>query len=177
MVTIAQPFKEARRENRGLLAAAEKRGLLWLAGRMPRSINSDHLTTLGLVAMLGVGLSYWYASRHPLGLVVASLLLVVNWFGDSLDGTLARVRNCQRPRYGFYVDHIVDALGILAIIGGLGLSGYMSWLVALTFLVAYFLLAIDGYLATYTIGAFRLAYCKLGPTELRILLAVGNVAD
>ena len=101
--------------------------------------------------------------------------LVLNWFGDSLDGTLARVRNRQRPRYGFYVDHILDALGMSFLMAGLALSGYMSPLVAGTFLILYLLLSIEIYLATYTIGTFHLSYWRFGPTELRILLVIGNL--
>jgi phosphatidylglycerophosphate synthase len=100
----------------------------------------------------------------------------VNWFGDSLDGTLARVRNRQRPRYGFYVDHVTDAFGTFFLVGGLALSGYMSPLIAAGVLVAYFMLSIEVYLATYTLGTFHLSFWKFSPTELRILLAVGNVA-
>jgi Phosphatidylglycerophosphate synthase len=169
-------FRNATRLQTSLTAAVERKALKYLAERLPRWVNSDHLTLLGLVAMIAAGACYAAARWWPPAMLIVNLWLVVNWFGDSLDGTLARLRNRQRPRYGFYVDHIVDALGILAILCGLALSGYMSWLVALAFLVAYFLLSIDVYLATYTIGAFRMAYCKLGPTELRILLAIGNVA-
>jgi phosphatidylglycerophosphate synthase len=104
-----------------------------------------------------------------------NLLLAFNWFGDSLDGTLARARNKQRPRYGFYVDHIVDAFGILFLVNGLALSGYMTWAVALALLVTYFMLSIDVYLATYTIGTFKLSFYKLSPTELRVVLAIGNI--
>lgn len=169
-------FRNATRLQTSLTAAVERQALKYLAERLPRWVNSDHLTLLGLAAMVAAGACYAAARWWPPAMLIVNLWLVVNWFGDSLDGTLARLRNRQRPRYGFYVDHIVDALGILAILCGLALSGYMSWLVALAFLVAYFLLSIDVYLATYTIGAFRMAYCKLGPTELRILLAIGNVA-
>jgi archaetidylinositol phosphate synthase len=169
-------FKNAPRLQTSLTAAVERKALNYLAARLPRWVNSDHLTLLGLIAMIAAGACYAAARWWPPAMLIVNLWLVVNWFGDSLDGTLARLRNRQRPRYGFYVDHIVDALGILAILCGLALSGYISWLVALAFLVAYFLLSIDVYLATYTIGAFRMAYCKLGPTELRILLAIGNVA-
>jgi phosphatidylglycerophosphate synthase len=164
------------RTNGSPLAAAERRALIHMAQRLPGWVSPDHLSGLGLAAMAGAGVSFWLAQFGPAGLAGVIVALALNWFGDSLDGTLARLRNRQRPRYGFYVDHIVDALGILAILCGLALSGYMSWLIALAFLVAYFLLSIDVYLATYTIGAFRMAYCKLGPTELRILLAIGNVA-
>jgi phosphatidylglycerophosphate synthase len=169
-------FKSAPRLQTSLTAAVERKALKYLAERLPRWVNSDHLTLLGLAAMIAAGACYGAARWWPPAMLIVNLLLAVNWFGDSLDGTLARLRNRQRPRYGFYVDHIVDALGILAILCGLALSGYMSWIVALAFLVAYFMLSIDVYLATYTIGAFRMAYCKLGPTELRILLAIGNVA-
>lgn len=175
-MTTSAEFKSAPRLQTSLTAGVERRALNYLAVRLPQWVNSDHLTLLGLLAMIAAGVCYAAARWWPPAMLLVNLLLVINWFGDSLDGTLARLRNRQRPRYGFYVDHIVDALGILAIICGLGLSGYMSWLVALAFLVTYFLLAIDVYLATYTIGAFRMAYCKLGPTELRILLAIGNVA-
>jgi phosphatidylglycerophosphate synthase len=109
-------------------------------------------------------------------LLVGILFLAVNWFGDSLDGTLARYRNRLRPRYGFYVDHIVDAFGILFLVAGFGLSGYMSLSVAMAFLIAYYLLNIEIYLATYTVGVFKLSYGVWGPTELRVLLAIGNVA-
>jgi len=169
-------FKEASRAQLSLLAPIEKKCLIWLAERTPRWINSDHLTALGLAALLGAGFSYWYASRNRAGLLLAIACLALNWFGDSLDGTLARVRNRQRPRYGFYVDHIVDAFGTFFLLGGLGLSGYMSPRIAAGLLVAYFLLTIEVYLATYTIGTFHISFWKFSPTELRILLAVGNLA-
>lgn len=172
---FAVEFKNAPRLQTGLTAAVERRALNYLAARLPRWVNSDHLTLLGLMAMIAAGACYTAARWWPPMMLIVNLWIAVNWFGDSLDGTLARLRNRQRPRYGFYVDHIVDALGILALLCGLALSGYMSWLVALAFLVAYFLLSIDVYLATYTIGTFRMAYFRLGPTELRILLAIGNV--
>ena len=102
-------------------------------------------------------------------------LLALNWFGDSLDGTLARVRDCQRPRYGFYVDHILDAIGMSVLMTGMAFSGYISPSVAAVFLIAYLLLSIEIYLATYTIGTFHLSYWSFGPTELRILLLIGNL--
>lgn len=168
-------FHEATRSLTSVLAPLEKRTLIWLARRMPRWINSDHLTGLALVAMFLAGLSYWLASVTPVGLLLVVACLAVNWFGDSLDGTLARVRNQQRPRYGFYVDHVVDVLGALFLLGGLGLSGHMSPLVALGLLVAYLMLCVETFLATHTLGTFKMSYFKVGPTELRILLAVGNL--
>jgi phosphatidylglycerophosphate synthase len=146
-----------------------------MAARLPLQVTSDHLTLLALLAMAMTGLSYWMSRDNPIALLFVNGWLVVNWFGDSLDGTVARVRGHERPRYGFYVDHIVDVFGALLLIGGLGLSGYMSPIVAMGVLIAYFLLSIDVYLATYCLGQFRLSYWKFGPTELRILLCVGNV--
>ena len=170
-----EEFREATRSLTSILAPVEKRTLTWLACRMPGWVNSDHLTGLALVAMLLAGFSYWLASVTSVGLLLVVVCLAVNWFGDSLDGTLARVRGHQRPRYGFYVDHIVDAFGAIFLLGGLGLSGHMSPFVAMALLVAYLLLLVETFLATYTLRSFRLSYFKIGPTELRILLAFGNL--
>ena len=109
-----------------LLASIEKRCLIWMAHRLPAAINSDHLTALAAPAMLAAGLCYWIAPVGPLALWGVVVMLAVNWFGDSLDGTLARVRHQERPRYGFYVDHVLDAVGLLFLIGGLMLGGFMS---------------------------------------------------
>ena len=158
-----------------LLAAAEKRLLIWMAERLPRSVNSDHLTALGAVAMVGAGLAYAVAPLWAPALVLVVVCLAVNWFGDSLDGTLARVRRHERPRYGFYVDHVLDAVGILFLIAGLFAGGYVSLLPAAGFLLAYYLLTIEIALATHALGVFRISYWKFGPTELRILLAIGTL--
>jgi len=169
-------FQEASRAQASFLAPIEKRCLVWLARRTPAWINSDHLTVLGLISLLGAGLSYWYARSNRAGLLLGIVCLSLNWLGDSLDGTLARVRECQRPRYGFYVDHMVDALGTFFLLGGMALSGYMSPAVAGGLLVAYFLLSIEVYLATYTVGTFHISFWKFSPTELRILLMISNIA-
>jgi archaetidylinositol phosphate synthase len=169
-------FQEAGRAQVSFLAPIEKQCLIWLAHRTPRFIHSDHLTALGLLALGGAGLSYWYARWNRLGLALGILCLALNWLGDSLDGTLARVRNRQRPRYGFYVDHVVDAFGTLFLLSGLALSGYMSRSIAAGLLIVYFMLSIEVYLATYTIGTFHLSFWKFSPTELRILLMIGSVA-
>jgi phosphatidylglycerophosphate synthase len=158
-----------------ILATAEKRLLIWLAQRLPPRVGSDHLTALGAVALLVAGLCYTVGRAHPAALVGVVVLLAVNWFGDSLDGTVARVRRQERPRYGFYVDHVLDALGILFLMGGLIAGGYMSMAVGAGFLIAYYLLTIEIALATHSLGTFRLSYWKVGPTELRILLAVGTL--
>jgi archaetidylinositol phosphate synthase len=169
-------FRTAERVQQSLLTPLEKRILPWIAARLPFWINSDHLTLLGFFALIGVGGSYWYAHGSRAGLLLANLFLILNWFGDSLDGTLARVRNRQRPRYGFYVDHILDACGSVFVFGGLALSGYMDFRIAATLLVAYLLLSAESYLATYTVGTFHLSFAAVGPTELRVLLMAGNVA-
>jgi archaetidylinositol phosphate synthase len=166
-------FHDATRVLTSVLAPLEKRCLIWLAHRMPRRINSDHLTVLALLAMLGAGLSFWLARTTPWGLPLAILCLALNWFGDSLDGTLARVRQHQRPRYGFYVDHVVDTFGAAFLLGGLGLSGYMSPAVAGVLLITYFMLCIEVFLATHTLGTFTMSFFRVGPTELRIVLSIG----
>lgn len=169
-------FKNAVRLQESITAAPERKVLLWLAARMPAKINSDHLTLLGFLSMCLAGASYAFARWHPFGLLLAAIFLALNWFGDSLDGTLARVRNCQRPRYGFYVDHMIDSVGAIFLMGGFAASGFIDWRIAVGMLVAFLLLSIETYLASYTLGVFRLSFAKLGPTEIRILLALGNLA-
>lgn len=166
-------FRAAGRVQASLLAPVEKRCLIWLAGRMPRRVNSDHLTILAGVSMLAAGLCYWNGS--PGALIGAVLLLAANWFGDSLDGTLARVRRHERPRYGYYVDHVLDVLSILFIFAGLVLGGHMSPLVGGGFLLAYYLVMIQIALAAHAVGTFCISFWKFGPTELRILLAAGTL--
>ena len=169
-------FRQATRVHGSFLAAAEKRALVWMAERMPAGVNSDHLTVIGFVAQIATGVCYALAAYKRCMLLGAIVCLAVNWFGDSLDGTLARVRQQQRPRYGFYVDHILDSIGAVAMMSGLALSGYMHPAIALGLLIAFLLLSIQSYLATYTLGEFHLSMWRFGPTELRVLLAVGNVA-
>lgn len=171
-----QAFQPAIREHHSLLAGLEKRALVWIAHRLPQRINSDHLTLLGFLALFFAGCSYAMARWNPYFVLIATFFLAVNWFGDSLDGTVARVRNKQRPRYGFYVDHVTDALGALFLMGGLALSGFVHPAVAISMLLAFFLLSIEVFLATYTLASFHLSFWGFGPTEIRILLAIGNVA-
>jgi phosphatidylglycerophosphate synthase len=170
------PFKDAFRLQESFTAAAERKALAWLAARLPARVNSDHLTLLGFVAMFLAGASYALARTNRAGLILATLFLALNWFGDSLDGTLARLRNRQRPRYGFYVDHMIDTFGGLFLMGGLAISGLVDWRIALGMFVAFLMLSVQVYLATYTVGMFQLSFAKFGPTEIRILLALGNVA-
>ena len=173
--TEQSPFKDATRILSSVLAPAERRVLRYLALRMPRRVNSDHLTVLALVSMAGAGLSFWLSSVTPVGLWLVPVFLALNWFGDSLDGTLARVRQHQRPRYGYYVDHVVDAAGAMFLFGGLALSGYMHPLVAMGLLVAYLVMSVEIYLSAHVLGEFRITYFQMGPTELRILLSIGSL--
>ena len=170
----AAAFRNATRIQQSITAALEKRALLWIAARLPTHIKSDHLTLLGFVSTFLAGASYAIARSNPIGLLLATFFLAINWLGDSLDGTLARVRNRQRPRYGFYVDHIIDSFGALFLLSGLAISGFVQWGIAAAMLVAFFLLSIETYLAAYTLGVFHLSFAKFGPTELRLLLAAGN---
>ena len=169
-------FQTAPRVLNGVLSRVEKRTLVWLACRMPRWVNSDHLTALALVAMAGAGAAYAGARMTRAGLLVAIACLAINWFGDSLDGTLARVRDRQRPRYGFYVDHVVDCIGAVFLFGGMALSGYINTWLAVAILIVYLLLSAEAFLATYCVGTFTISTWGFGPTELRILLSIGNLA-
>jgi phosphatidylglycerophosphate synthase len=168
-------FANAVRVHTALTAKLEKQLLTWMALRMPGAISPDHLTALGFAAQLLAGTAYALSSRDGRFLWLVNIFLALNWFGDSLDGTLARVRNQQRPRYGFYVDHIADTFGALALMAGLGCSRYVHWEIAAGMLVCFYALSIESYLATYTTGRFHLSHGLFGPTEIRILLALGNM--
>ena len=172
---VTTGFQEAPREL-GVTGSVEKRALLWLAARMPERVESDHLTALGFGATLAAALLYAASASHPWMVLLVNAALLANWFGDSLDGTLARFRGRSRPRYGFYVDHLVDSICVAALVLGLAVSGLMGPTVAAAVLVAYLLLSIEIFLATYTLARFKIAYGGLGGTELRIALALVNVA-
>jgi len=169
-------FATAKRVNRSLTAAMEKRALTWMAQRAPRWVTSDGLTLLGLLAQIGAGGFYVLSRENKYALLGVIVCIVLNWFGDSMDGTLARVRNQQRPRYGFYVDHMMDIFGATALMCGLGMSGFVHWPVAIAMLVVFLLLSAESYLATYTLSTFQMSQGVFGPTEIRILLIIGNVA-
>jgi archaetidylinositol phosphate synthase len=175
VTTVPAPAGTHARQNASPLAALETRLLVWIARRLPRVIGPDHLTLLGLLSMLGVGLAFATSSRDPRALYLVPALLALNWFGDSLDGTVARVRNRQRPRYGYYVDHVVDIVGAVALFTGLALSGGMQPVLAMALLVAYVAAMAEVFLATHVTRVFRLASFGFGPTELRLVLAVGAV--
>src|SRR3954469_21830934 len=156
---------DAPREKTFLLARPEQKLLEAIARRLPAFVRPDHLTALALVAAVGFAVAAAYGAFF-----VAAGLLVVHWFGDSLDGTLARVRHAERPRYGYYLDHLADAAATALVGLGLGLSGEMHLAVALGLVIAYLALSINTYLETQALGRFTLGYGRLGPTEARLAL-------
>jgi archaetidylinositol phosphate synthase len=171
-----QEFLAASRKHEALTAPAERRMLIWMAERAPGWLTSDQLTVLGLCGQIAAGLCYALARNHRGALLAVILCIVLNWLGDSLDGTLARVRGQQRPRYGFYVDHMVDVFGSVALMCGLGYSGLVHWQIALAMLIAFMILASESFLAAYTLSRFELSQGIFGPTEIRLLLIAGSVA-
>jgi len=169
-------FENARRVNEALTARMEKRALQWMAERAPMWVSSDQLTVLGLCAQIGAGVCFALSQYDRSFLLAVIACLALNWLGDSLDGTLARVRRQERPRYGFYVDHIVDVLGSVALMCGLAWSGLLHPATAMAMLIAFLVLSSESYLAAYTLKRFELSQGIFGPTEIRILLAMGCLA-
>lgn len=167
---------EAERDPNFLLAKVEKRTLRWIAARLPRWVLPDDLTALGVLAAIAICVAYLLSNESTVWLWGASALLVVHWLGDSLDGTLARVRQIQRPRYGYYLDHLVDAISTALIGIGLGLSPYMLLSVGAVVVVAYLILSINVYLESYALGRFSIGYGRLGPTEMRVIIILLNAA-
>jgi archaetidylinositol phosphate synthase len=166
----------APRQKTFLLARPEARALDWIARRLPRPVSPDHLTALGVLAAVGIAAAYALSNRDPVWLWAASGLLVVHWLGDSLDGTLARVRRTERPRYGYYLDHLVDAIATALIGIGLGLSPYLLLVTGMVAVIAYLVLSINTYLETHALGVFSLGYGRLGPTEARVgLIAINTL--
>src|SRR5438309_8173647 len=152
----------APREMTFLLAEPERRILQALAARVPRSIRSNHLTALGTIAAAGAGAAYALTHYSPAWLWVASLMLVINWLGDSLDVTLARVRGTQRPKYGYYVDHVVDASSTTVIGLGIGLSPYVNLGLTVGLVVVYLALSINVYVESSVFGVFKISYGRIG---------------
>lgn len=173
---IVAKFRDATRTQEALTAALERRTLRWLAVRTPEWVTPDHLTALGFAAQLLAGAAYALAAWNKWFLLLASALIALNWYGDSLDGTLARFRQKLRPRYGFYVDHMVDTFGATALMLGLAASGYLHWQAAAAMLLSFLVLSIETFLAAYTLADFRLSHGLFGPTEIRLLLIAGNIA-
>jgi phosphatidylglycerophosphate synthase len=167
-------IKWHQRINNILLGPLERPLLLWLAERMPSWVMPDHLTALGMFGSLIILAGYILSNLHPAYLWLASLGFVTNWFGDSLDGTLARYRNIQRPRYGFFVDHTLDSLSETMIFIGLGLTPYFDFRVACLALIAYLLVSILVYVRTAVDGIFKISFGGFGPTEIRAIAILLN---
>jgi archaetidylinositol phosphate synthase len=163
-------MSDAPRDKQFILAVPEARVLGWIARRLPAAIKPDHLTALGVLAAIGIAAAYVLSNGDSAWLWAASGLLVLHWLGDSLDGTLARVRRSERPRYGYYLDHLVDGFATAAIGVGLGFSPYMLLAVGLAIVVVYLILSINTYLETHALGVFTLGYGRFGPTEARLAL-------
>ncbi len=158
-----------------ILAKLEKKALIWLAARLPNWVTPDMLTYLGLFAMAWIGLCYYLAKRHWIFLILASVGFAVNWFGDSLDGTLARVRKKERPFYGYYLDHLVDAFGITLVILGISYSRLVHHPFPLIVLAFFLIASINTYLATHAMNIFKISYLSLSTTEARIVLSIFNI--
>ncbi len=174
MEQTSEKMLSDQRIQASILAGPEKKLLLWIAPRLPRWMTPDLLTIIGLFGLIGCGISYYFARVHWGFLVLASLGHVINWFGDSLDGTLARVRCCQRPKYGYYLDHLIDAVGTSFLMFGLAYSGLITpifaWIVLTLFLIA----SINAYLATSTTHVFQISYLEVSATEGRVLMIIAN---
>ncbi len=163
------------RRHRSVLAKLEKRLLVAIATRLPPSVSSDALSALGFACMFLAAAGFAAFRLSPTAGLVVVAALAGNWFGDSLDGTVARVRRQQRPRYGFYVDHVMDVAGTSVLVGGIAASGLMDPCLALLLLVAFLLVSAETYLAMIADGVFRISFLGVGPTELRIVLAAGVI--
>ncbi|MFQ5636480.1 MAG: CDP-alcohol phosphatidyltransferase family protein [bacterium] len=166
--------KSHKRTNDILLGRLERPAVKWLAAHMPRWVTPDMLTGLGFLAAILTGLSYWLTTFDKSFLWLASFGLLINWFGDSLDGSLARYRKIERPKFGYFIDHTMDAIEQLFIIIGLGLSPYVRFRFALLALTGYYLMSIHTYITTYVSDIFKLSYGRFGPTEIRVIVILAN---
>ena len=167
-------IKKHRRVNDILLGPIERPAIQWLVERMPHWVTPDHLTFLGLSAAFLIGTSYYLTTFDKNFLWLANLGFFLNWFGDSLDGNLARFRKIERPRYGFYIDHTIDTVSEMAIFIGIGLSPYVDLTLALLALIGYLCMANLVYITTSVKGVFKISYGKLGPTEIRVIAMISN---
>lgn len=161
---------EQQRVLESFTAAAEKRLLVAMCDRMPARVNSDHLTAVGLLGSFGVFAGFALSRLSPGWLALSIAGIVLNWFGDSMDGTLARVRHRERPRYGFYIDHSVDVIAEALVFLGLGVSPYVRLDIACLALIGYLALSVEVFIRSFTDGVFRISFSKLGPTEMRLIL-------
>jgi phosphatidylglycerophosphate synthase len=169
-------IKDHKRVNDILLGPLERPALQWLASHLPGWATPDLMTVIGIIGALVITLGYGLSRIHPAFLWLAILGFIINWFGDSLDGTLARFRHIERPKYGFYIDHITDCVTEIIIILGLGLSPYISFPVASMCCIAYIAMSVLVYVRMNVMGEFKISYSKLGPTEVRVLAIILTTA-
>lgn len=165
---------DAVRIQTSVLNAAEKKVLVWLAERQPKWMTSDILTYIGTFGSIIIAIGYILSARNLAFLWLSSLGFIINWYGDSLDGTLARVRNKQRPIYGYYIDHTVDCINELIMFIGIGLSGLIHFELSMLVLALYFMLTINVSINAHLKKEFRLTYASMGPTEFRIIMIIIN---
>jgi archaetidylinositol phosphate synthase len=158
-----------------LLGPLERPALQWLSARLPMWMTPDVLTLIGIFGSIVTFAGYWAAKADKNFLWLASLGFVINWFGDSLDGTIARYRKIERPKFGYYVDHTVDSFSMVLVFTGLGLSPYVRLDIACLALVGYLLMSILTYVEAFVSGKFQLSYAKVGPTEMRLIAILANV--
>jgi len=159
-----------------LLGPLERPTLQWLCAHMPAWANSDFMTVVGIIGSLVTFFSYWLTNIDRSFLWLASLGFVINWFGDSLDGTIARYRKEERPKFGFFIDHTIDAISQVFVFTGLGLSPYVRLEIALLALIGYLLMSILAYVGAFVSGEFKISYAKIGPTEMRLIAILANTS-
>ncbi|HSB66245.1 MAG TPA: CDP-alcohol phosphatidyltransferase family protein [Anaerolineales bacterium] len=169
-------IKEHKRVNDIFLGPLERPALQWLAAHMPAWASPDLMTVIGIIGALVITLGYGLSNFHPAYLWLCTLGFIINWVGDSLDGTLARYRHIERPKYGFYIDHITDVLTEIIIIVGMGLSPYIKFSVAAMCCITYIAMSVMVYVRMNVMGEFKISYGKLGPTEVRLLAILLNTA-
>jgi archaetidylinositol phosphate synthase len=169
-------IKDHKRVNDIFLGPLERPALQWLAAHLPPWASPDLMTVIGIIGALVIMFGYGLSRFHPAFLWLATLGFIINWFGDSLDGTLARYRHIERPKYGFYIDHVTDCVTEIIIILGLGLTFYVSFSVAAMCCIAYIAMSVLVYVRMNVMGEFKISYGKLGPTEVRVLAILLNTA-
>jgi archaetidylinositol phosphate synthase len=167
-------IKDHKRVNDIFFGPLERPALKWLAGHLPAWVTPDMMTVVGIGGSLIITVGYVLSNYHPAFLWLATFGFLVNWFGDSLDGTLARFRHIERPKYGFYIDHVTDVLTEIITILGLGLTPYVKFSVAAMFCIAYITMSVMVYVRMNVMGEFKISYGKLGPTEARVLAILLN---
>lgn len=166
--------RQATRIQTSVLNSLEHRLLVWLAARMPKWVNSDMLTIVGTLGAFLIGLGYALTAKNVNWLWLSTFGLLVNWYGDSLDGNLARYRHKQRPVYGYYLDHTMDVINESMMFFGAGLAPFFDMRLTLSAFVLYLLMTLNVSMNAHLKSEFKLSYFKLGPTEFRIIIAVAN---